>query len=327
MFSNINHVEKEREKTAKMENSTNLRKCVVVLSCYNGEEYLRDQIDSIINQKNVDLHLFIRNDGSTDGSMGILLEKQKEYSGMLSIQNGNNVGIHKSFYELLLSVKDVSFEYLAFSDQDDFWDLDKISCGINKMELERTDFYSSASRLVDGFLKPIGKTTSNQKKYDFYRKKSRVILTPGTQGCTIIITRKLYDFLIDSGVPDYYGHDTWITIVANMFFETTYDSDSHMSYRQHDQSWTGNRANRFAQFKREYSFFIKGLARYRLLARDIINRYDTLLGDVEKRLLLAVSKEKRSFSDKMRLFFSFKYRKYGFLENLVFKIYVLIGRA
>ena len=307
--------------------SSNKRKCLVLLSCYNGDKYISDQIDSILAQSDVDVTLIIRDDGSSDGTNTIINEYKNRFEPKIEVLNAENVGIHKSFFELFSLANNYEFDYLAFSDQDDVWDKDKLICAIDTLEINKCQLYSSASRLVDDSMNELDQTTENFKKYNFYNKKERAILTPGLQGCTMVLTRDLFMFLSSSNFPDSYGHDTWIPIVSYLFFQTFYDVNSHMNYRQHSRSWTGDRKKRFSQFKKEFGFFIKGMKRYRFLASDILDRYENQLDFNTKNILNIVKKDRRNFNEIIKLFFSKSYRKYGFLENLIFKFFILFGKA
>ena len=108
----------------------------VAMSTYNGERYLREQIDSILNQKNVDIVLFVRDDGSKDATLDILGEYSAKYDNVL-FSAGNNLGIGKSFYEALRLAPES--DYYAFSDQDDVWLQDKVASGVKALEMLEKD--------------------------------------------------------------------------------------------------------------------------------------------------------------------------------------------
>ena len=93
-------------------------KVAVLMSSYNGEKYIRPQIDSILAQEgNFELSLFVRDDGSTDKTQAILQEYAQKRK--LTWYTGNNLGPARSFMDLLKKCK--GFNYYAFADQDDYW--------------------------------------------------------------------------------------------------------------------------------------------------------------------------------------------------------------
>jgi len=299
-------------------------KCSVLMSTYNGDQYIAQQIDSILNQKNVHVNILIRDDGSTDNTTIILHDYENRYKNNISIIYGENVGIHKSYAELIESV--LPDEYVAFSDQDDVWDCDKLLIAINNLHNENASFYCSASRLVDNNLKSLHRTTASLKKTNYYMKSSSKILTPGVQGCTIVLTRELFN---NSRInyPSIYGHDTWLTVVAFYSAKCYYDATPHMNYRQHNNSWTGNRENKVAQLKREYLFFIHGMCRYSDLADKIILQCNNSLTNKNRELLILLSKDKKNLSEKIKLIVYPGFHKYGILQDLIFKLCILNGKV
>ena len=74
---------------------------LVFVACYNGEKYLREQLDSILNQKtNHDVYLYIRDDHSKDSTPDILKEYKDKYSNV-EIELGENVGVNQCFLGML----------------------------------------------------------------------------------------------------------------------------------------------------------------------------------------------------------------------------------
>lgn len=101
----------------------NTKSVQVVMSTYNGEKYLKEQIDSILSQEGVDVRLYIRDDGSSDRTTDILASYQEHKN--VKIEKGNNLGFAKSFLTALDECDEA--DYYAFSDQDDVWEKDKLS--------------------------------------------------------------------------------------------------------------------------------------------------------------------------------------------------------
>ena len=105
----------------------------VLMSTYNGEKYLSQQIESIINQKgNFDLRLIIRDDGSTDSTPEILEKYAKKYPKIISYYLEGNKGYNFAFFELLRFSPQADF--YAFSDQDDVWIENKLDFAIKALQ-------------------------------------------------------------------------------------------------------------------------------------------------------------------------------------------------
>ena len=108
-------------------------KLCILLASYNGEKYIGDQLDSIINQTYKNWELIIRDDGSKDETMIILnkYEKKDERIKILRDDKGN-LGFLKNFEELLFNAKE---EFVLFSDQDDFWLKNKLEKFVEKIKV------------------------------------------------------------------------------------------------------------------------------------------------------------------------------------------------
>lgn len=101
----------------------------VLLAAYNAEKYLEEQIDSILTQTNQDWTLYIRNDGSKDGTQNIIEGYVERYPNKI-IQidkGGGNLGCRNNFFRLL---EVVTSQYYVFSDADDRWLDDKVEVSL-----------------------------------------------------------------------------------------------------------------------------------------------------------------------------------------------------
>jgi|GEM_PF-1208156 len=131
----------------------------VVLATYNGEQFLREQLDSIVNQSYRKLEILVQDDRSTDSTLSILCAYETRDSRICVQQNQINLGINKNFYDL---IEKANGEYIAISDQDDVWDLHKIETLLDKIgnhSLIYTD-----SHLIDKSGRPMGETLLKRNK-------------------------------------------------------------------------------------------------------------------------------------------------------------------
>lgn len=179
----------------------------ILLSTYNGEKYLIEQIDSLLNQEKVDISIIARDDGSIDSTKEILA-KYKEKDSRFDYYVGKNIGPAQSFFDLLFKANKA--DYYAFADQDDVWDNDKLKCAVDMLEREdgkRPNMYYSNLRIVDRNLK-------------FYRfshdipavQKSRYscLVEDVATGCTMVFNDVVLEY-VKMGRPEYCSmHDTWI---------------------------------------------------------------------------------------------------------------------
>lgn len=171
----------------------NTKSVQVVMSTYNGEKYLKEQIDSILSQEGVDVRLYIRDDGSSDRTTDILASYQEHKN--VKIEKGNNLGFAKSFLTALDECDEA--DYYAFSDQDDVWEKDKLSTAIEILEEESQStplLYCSALQRVDENLNPL-----HVQSYHGLRINLPSMLTRGRlAGCTFVFNNTLRNLVKNS---------------------------------------------------------------------------------------------------------------------------------
>ena len=120
----------------------------ILMATYNGEKYLKEQIESLLNQKNVKISILVRDDCSTDNTQKILEEYQQK--GLLKWYTGEKLKAAFGFIDLINNASEA--EYYAFCDQDDVWDNDKLDIAIKKLEKfdsQLPALYYCGQRLVD----------------------------------------------------------------------------------------------------------------------------------------------------------------------------------
>lgn len=240
-----------------------MKRIIVLLSSYNGEKYLRQQLDSIIGQDcgdecNVKLSLLVRDDGSKDLTAQILGEYQREYPDKIFWYQGENIGVVDSFFDLLCRSASQygQPDYYAFADQDDYWLPHKLSAGINHLEQMEEEclqqegrrdvplLYCGAPTLVDEQLCPINSGIDRSSKNPGF---ANALIENVANGCTMIINRELCDMLTGEKPQFVIMHDWWIYLTASCFGRVYYDSDSYLYYRQHAGNVLGNASGRGAE--------------------------------------------------------------------------------
>lgn len=122
----------------------------VLLSAYNGGKYIKKQVESILDQENINnFTIYIRDDGSTDNTRNILKHLQKENPNIKVIE-GKNIGLVASFLELLNLAYQNRYDYYSFSDQDDYWLPEKLATAVRAIEkIDEPVLYASCSKIVN----------------------------------------------------------------------------------------------------------------------------------------------------------------------------------
>lgn len=206
-------------------------KVVVLLSAYNGEKYIREQIDSILNQTYENLVLFIRDDGSKDNTGAIL--KEYENNCRIRIEYGENIGFFASFLWLLNYCEEG--DYYAFSDQDDYWFPDKIEVAIKKLpKHERIPtLYCCNSNYCDADMNFLQRSI---KKHMGFSLQRSIVNGETGWGYTQVMNNSARALMLGKRAPDYIktlGHDTWVHILCLCCGEVIYDDDVHVNMRRH----------------------------------------------------------------------------------------------
>lgn len=203
----------------------------VILSAYNGEKYIQSQIDSILNQTYDNFILYIRDDGSTDGTRKIL-KQYSEKDSRVKVQYGENIGYVKSFFKML---SEVNSEYIAFSDQDDIWLPEKLSVAQAALSQKNKSvplMWASNIYICDEKMNVI--SIGARKRMSNF---SNSLFMCNTQGMTMIINNKAREKVV-SNLPkqNIMYHDWWIYRVVSAFGEVIFDSDPYVKYRRHDKN-------------------------------------------------------------------------------------------
>lgn len=224
-----------------MVNSSSLPKVLILLAAYNGSDYIKEQLDSIIAQKNVDISILISLDASTDNTLNIIKSYQARYECINLLPYGAKLGsAGKNFFHLISEAKIGDFDFIAFSDQDDIWLDDKILSAIKLMGDNNADGYSSnvTAFWKDG-RKALVKKSYPQAEYDY------LFESPGP-GCSFVMSNKLFSS-IKSQIHNNCGntqlpwlHDWYCYSFARFNnYKWVIDKKPRMLYRQHGLNEVG----------------------------------------------------------------------------------------
>lgn len=215
---------------------------LVVMSTYNGEKYIEEQIDSILHQKNCDVHILIRDDGSSDNTRNIINHYADEIENISILEANENLGPAKSFIELLRNAPD--YEYYAFSDQDDIWDADKLAAGVTAlMQSPDVLLYCANARLVDSYGRDLHVLANKQKTV--HTNFETVMCVSQFMGCTMVFKHELVQIIKQKLLPEtLIMHDHYLSCVCQLMGgEMIYDCIPHMGYRQHCTNVVGIHSN------------------------------------------------------------------------------------
>ena len=259
-----------------------MKEIQVLLSSYNGEKYIKEQIDSILAQKNAEVQLLIRDDGSSDGTRQILKEYADKYANV-SVVYGENVGVIRSFFELIESA-DVSVPYVALADQDDVWLPDKLYRAITLLEMEKERMplvYCSARQLVDAELHPIPAAMTYP---DIRPEFGNALVENMCTGCTSVINQQML-LLLKGRTPEFtVMHDFWVYLVGTCLGKVVYDEESFILYRQHGNNVVGSASSIVENYKRRIKNFKKNRGQLTRQATELLRIYGEEMPEENRQL-------------------------------------------
>lgn len=206
----------------------NIPRIAVLLSTYNGEKFLDQQLYTLNCQKDVNITLFVRDDNSKDKTLDIL-KKWSDKIEIKLIKSSKNLGPAKSFWKLVKSVG-LDFDYYALCDQDDLWDKDKlITACINMKDINEACLYFCAERTINSDNKVLDDGTGD-----------KIILTLESEivcgycpGCALVVNTPLMRIIQGQNYKNLPMHDIVFIWTAFALGKVIYDPNPHFSRRVH----------------------------------------------------------------------------------------------
>lgn len=234
----------------------------ILLSTWNGELYLKPLLESILGQSWSQWDLWVRDDGSTDGTVRLL----EEFSGRLSsnempdrdnrlyLTRGTNMGVVKSFFTLLEQADDDYIGY-AFCDQDDYWLPEKL-----ERAAESLAFHASREVSPDGSRAPSTPFLYHGRQWIAGHEREEMKISPlpvktgfsnaliqnQVVGCTMVINPSMRSCILDGfrgpvapkALSSVILHDWWCYMIASGTGTIQFDPEPVIIFRRHDQSST-----------------------------------------------------------------------------------------
>lgn len=237
-----------------------MKKVQVLMSTYNGGTNIVKQVNTILDQKGVNVYLTIRDDGSEHSTLLILKKLDEKYQNV-EIHYGKNIGYRKSFLSLLNMVKK-DIDYCAFSDQDDIWKENKLVEAVkildendnkNKLYISSLDIYNEKGLFLN--------------KHDISRVPNNIYSLFSRNrfaGCTFVFSKELA--LLSNEYANlemlYYeapDHDFFLAAIGYCFGFVYLDHNSYIEHIRYENSVTSGGNGIFKRLKVEYKivFFMR----------------------------------------------------------------------
>lgn len=294
----------------------------VLLSTYNGSAYIQKQIESILQQLDVNVRIFVRDDGSRDNTRDII-KKIAENDSRITTYFENNIGYTRSFFKLCQLARNTS-DYYAFCDQDDIWLSDKLISAVTRLENESNSYklYFSNLTFVNENLTRIGEKKYNLKDINF----NHAMIRNSVAGCTMVFNNNLNSLGIKSnnlGILS--GHDAWFfRLNLAIGGATIYEHKSHILFRRYGNNTTAAGTISLSRMKKELN-----LKRYESLRFNTANilavDFQPYISKNNQVLINNIINYKKSWFSKFKLLTDAKF-SYSFIPiMLVCKLQILFN--
>lgn len=299
-------------------------KIVVVMSTYNGANVVERQLDSIFAQKDVDVCVYVRDDGSSDATIDVLTNyKNSKKKDKLIVDVGDNVGWQKSFLRALKKAPEA--DYYAFSDQDDFWFDNKLINGINHIQSrnENVPILFHCNKIsTDEKLTPLKKQV---KRIPAALNRQNALVQEYVQGCSIVMNRQAKELVTRRTPQGKIPHDFWSALVCFLFGKVIYDNRPYFYHITYGTNASGEGFLWKSRLQRLKKFFAKGNM-YHIPVIEILETYSDLLTENDKLFLSKLCVYKNSLCSKLFLLFSPKFRRASFVGTLSLKISIVFNK-
>ncbi|MCM1245165.1 MAG: glycosyltransferase family 2 protein [Roseburia sp.] len=215
----------------------------IVLTTYNGEKYIREQLDSLLENDFKDIYIEVCDDGSSDGTVQIVREYTERYDCIGFHQNEKNLGYTMNFME---GIRRSRSPYIMLCDQDDIWHRDKIRKTYERMKQLEQENTEKMPLMV--FTDAMNFDSEDGKELGSFHKTSHLdvekldtahlFMENKCIGCTIMINAEVRNYL--RVLPqEIRVHDWWLALICSHFGKISYIEETTLHYRQHSGNMIG----------------------------------------------------------------------------------------
>lgn len=293
----------------------------ILLSTYNGEKYIEEQLESIFSQTYwQNCTLFVRDDGSKDGTVEIL--KKYEKLGKLMLECGENVGFVESFFWLIKNAPDS--EYYSFADQDDVWFDFKIERAVERLSKEdnaKPQLYFSDYDFYTADMIFYGHRKTKNNNPTFYES----LTDCRAAGFTTVINKKFHSILKSFSPENIFYHDYFMYMLSFCITTPVYERVSTAKYRRH-----GNNESITLQEKRKLifwrlkNFLFKSDSKFSNMYKVLEDSEISMPQEYRKTLNL-FTRKKNIFTQFKKLLFPKRFRQ-KMIDEIALRFLFLIGR-
>ena len=297
------------------------KKVTVLISTYNGEKYIKEQLDSILNQTYSNIDILIRDDGSKDSTVEIIKEYQKKYNN-IKLKEEENIGFIKSFFKLLEMAES---DYYAYCDQDDIWMPNKIELAVE--ELNKAD--DSKPNMVFGnsdYYDENMNFLSNGEKHRTYSFKNSLYECVA-QGMTMTINNQTKEMILNNIPQKCLFHDWWTYMICSGMGNVLYNDETVVKYRRFQKNATaeGQNALKILLWRIKHLITDSGMKDIKIQQQEYKKMfYDRLSAENQKLLDIFVQEKYNLFKAIRKSFYPHRIRR-KLIDDLMVRVLFIIG--
>ncbi|MFI3190704.1 hypothetical protein BCS42_09170 [Crenothrix sp. D3] len=295
----------------------------VLMSTYNGGQFLQQQLNSLYEQTYPHIKILVRDDGSSDATNTILAHEQAR-GAIAQLEAGANLGATASFFTLLRHAAQTQTAYVAFCDQDDVWQTNKIERAVSLLA-EVSDcpaLYCSRLDIVNEQLEML-ELSVKPTKIGF----GNALVENIAVGCTMVLNRKAIDLLCQQTLPNHvYVHDWWCYLVISCFGKIIFDDNPLIKYRQHGGNVIGAATNHIGVLKRKLARLFNARLWISEQTVTFLELFADRLPPAERELLTLLIKAKSSCWCRVRLALSPAIWRQKSIDNFILRLVILMNR-
>lgn len=290
----------------------------VLISTYNGEKYIEEQLNSILKQSYSNIKIYVRDDGSDDETYNII--NRLNENNQIVIIKGTNVGYGSSFMQLLEIAKEG--DYWAFCDQDDVWDTKKIENAVNRLEQmdeKKANMYFHNFELTDEQLNKTDVYRNKIKGYSFQMAITECL----HMGFATVINKELRRLMLLGDVSKLRSHDWWAELIVMEFGNIYTDDYIGAKHRRIESSVSSNALQSRIRW---FIGALKGKSEIGNITNQFMETFGKEMNQKNRKILNWFVFERYSFIKSLKKCFYIKRWRTSFASELTVRFLMLVGK-
>lgn len=287
-------------------------KVTVLLTTFNGSCFLDEQLASLNGQQNVEVEVIVNDDGSFDGTMEVL-NTWKERGLIVSVFKSNRIGSTKAFLKLLQECN--TSQYVAFCDQDDIWEPEKLAKQVSLCEKDVPTLVFSRRRFINSSGVSVGFSPNLKRKPNF----GNALIENIAPGNTILLNFSAVKKVNEYRSPEIAHYDAWLYLLISAFGQCKFINEPLVRYRIHENNQIGLRKYNLHNFETSALNFLQQAAHLfnehkGFLSQEKIKKLSKL------NLILQVSRKREKVKATLRA----PFKRQKLFDQIAIKLVILL---